>query len=59
MTLARQFRVYEVRFAEPDAQVITCVGPKNRGSQYRLRSLGAMHLPDVPYMLEPWLAWWP
>jgi hypothetical protein len=28
----------------------------NRRNQYRLRSVGSMHLPEVAHMLEPWLA---
>ena len=48
----------QVCFAEPNPQLITCVGLENRRGQYVLRSVRAMHLPRVAYVLEPWLAWW-
>ena len=37
----------------PDPQLMTSSGAKNRGGQYRLRQLRAMHLRRVAYVLEP------
>jgi hypothetical protein len=56
MTRTRQFGVNEVRFAEPDPQFDPNVGLKKRSGQYRVRSLRSMKLPQVAYVLEPWLS---
>jgi hypothetical protein len=45
-----------VVLADPDSQIAAGVGLIQRRGQYRLRSLGAMQLPEIAYMLEPRLA---
>jgi hypothetical protein len=38
----------------PHTQLEAGVGLIQRRSQYRLRPVGALHLPQVTHVLEPW-----
>jgi hypothetical protein len=58
MSLTRQFGMNKIRVAEPDPQLVTCVGAKNGGGQYGLWLVGPMHLPQVAYVLESRLWFW-
>ena len=48
----------QIRETEAHAQLTAGIGLKYRRGQYRLRSIGAMHLPEIADMLEPWLLFW-